>query len=197
MNTPPKSKMMASITAGEATANERLERLLAYEAIRGLAARYARATDARDIAALVALFVDDVRVGRDAVGHDALAAFFDASLRRVGTTILHVTTHVIDFDDADHARGIVYCRGEIEIGDEWVIQAIQYRDSYERRGDEWFFVRRKHLLWYGADVLTRPLGLAPADWPAHDTGKGRLPEIDPSWQSFWADGPGGDPGPGR
>src|SRR5262249_40565635 len=38
-----------------------LERLLAYEEIRQLAARYALAVDARDLDALVELFVDDVK----------------------------------------------------------------------------------------------------------------------------------------
>ena len=41
-----------------------VERLLAYEEIGQLAARYAVATDARDLDALVALFVDDVQVGK-------------------------------------------------------------------------------------------------------------------------------------
>src|SRR6185436_19259976 len=61
-----------------------VDRLLAYEEIRQLAARYAVATDARDLDALVALFVDDVRVGRELRGRDALKAFFDQSLRDVG-----------------------------------------------------------------------------------------------------------------
>ena len=76
-----------------------LARLLAYEEIRQLAARYAVATDARDLDALVSLFVDDVRVGRELRGRDALKAFFDKSLRDVGVTILNVGTHLIEFDD--------------------------------------------------------------------------------------------------
>ncbi len=42
-----------------------LARLLARDEIRELAHRYAVAIDSRDLDALVALFVDDVRVGRD------------------------------------------------------------------------------------------------------------------------------------
>jgi len=108
-------------------------RLLAYEEIRQLAARYAVATDARDLDSLVALFVDDVQVGRWAHGRPALKAFFDQSLRGVGITILNIGTHVIEFVDDDHATGIVYCRGEIQEGTRWIVQAIQYRDTYERR----------------------------------------------------------------
>ncbi len=164
-----------------------LERLIAIEEIRQLAYRYSLAVDSRDLGSLVELFVDDVRVG-DQVGRDALRESFDTMLRSVGTTILNVGNHVIDLDDPDHAHGIVYCRGEIEVADRWVIQAIQYRDQYERRGGRWYFVRRRHLLWYGVDVLERPLGLPPANWPENHTGKGELPEAWPTWRSFWGAG---------
>jgi hypothetical protein len=164
----------------------RLDRLESIDAVRALVARYALAVDSRDLDALVGLFVPDVRVGRDQRGRGALRAFFDRSLREVGVTILDVGTHVIDLDDADHARGVVYCRGEIQLGDRWVVQAIQYRDTYERRDGEWLFERRRHLLWYGAEVGQSPLGLPPADWPERQTGKGELPETWDSWRRFWS-----------
>jgi len=156
-----------------------------YEEIRQLVSRYAVAIDSRDLDALVALFVDDVQVGQRLVGRGALRDFFGRTLRDVGITILNVGTHVIDFDDADHARGIVYCRGEVQLGDRWVVQAIQYRDDYERRDGQWFFVRRRHLLWYGREVGESPLGLEPANWPEHQTGKGVLPEEWDTWRAFW------------
>jgi hypothetical protein len=31
----------------------------------------------------------------------------------------------------------------------------------------------------------RPLGLAPANWPEHHTGRGELPEAWESWPEFW------------
>jgi ketosteroid isomerase-like protein len=163
-----------------------VERLIAYEEIRQLAARYALATDARDLDALVALFVDDVQIGRDAFGRDALRASFDASLRGIGITILNVGTHVIDLVDADHATGHVYCKGEIQVGERWIHQAILYRDTYERRAGHWYFVRRRHDLWYGADVGTNPLGLAPANWPEHHDGQGTVPDLFPTWCAFWS-----------
>jgi hypothetical protein len=165
-----------------------VDRLLSYEAIRQLAYRYAVATDSRDLDTLVGLFIDDVRVGRNDTGRAALKGFLDHSLREIGISILQVTNHVIDFDDPDHADGVVYCRGEIEAGEDWVIQAIVYLDTYERRGSTWYFVRRRHLLFYGADVLQRPLGLPPANWPEHHAGKGTLPEAWDTWGAFW-DGP--------
>ena len=162
-----------------------LQRLLATEKIRQLAYRYALAMDSRDLDALVALFIDDVQVGRNQFGRAALRSSFDAQLREVGITILFVGNHVIEFDDDDHARGIVYCKGEIQDGDRWINQAIQYRDSYERRDQQWYFVRRVHLMWYGAELGQNPLGLPPANWPQHHTGKGTLPESWETWRRFW------------
>ena len=165
-----------------------LQRLLAYEEIRQLAHRYSLYMDSRDIDALVGLFVDDVRVGPDRVGREALRRDFERQLRGVGITILFVGNHIIDFDDDDHARGVVYCKGEIQDGERWIHQAIQYRDTYERREGHWYFVRRKHLLWYGAEIGENPLALPPANWPEHHTGKGTLPESLETWQRFWAEG---------
>lgn len=162
-----------------------VDRLVAHEEIRQLASRYAVAIDARDLDALVALFVDDVRVGRSARGRDALRASFDESLRAIGVSILDVGTHVIDLVDDDHATGTVYCHGEIQDGERWIHQAIVYRDTYERRDGAWLFVRRIHELFYGAEVGVNPLGLPPANWPEHHDGRGTLPERWDTWREFW------------
>ena len=156
-----------------------------HEQIRQLAAHYAVAVDSRDLDTLVGLFVADVRVGRDASGREALRASFDESLRGIGISILNVGTHAIDLVDDDHATGVVYCKGEIQDGDRWIHQAIVYFDTYERRGGRWYFVRRVHELFYGAEVGVNPLGLEPANWPAHHDGRGTRPEQWETWQRFW------------
>ncbi|MCA9502394.1 MAG: nuclear transport factor 2 family protein [Spirochaetaceae bacterium] len=174
-----------------------LEKLLAYEEIRQLASRYAIHADARDLDRLVDLFVPDVRVGREERGHEALRRQLDASFRGVGLTFLHVGSHVIDLVDSDHATGIVYTRGEIQDGgpdsDRFIVHAIQYHDSYERRDGRWLFVRRKHFLVYGAPLGVNPLGLPPANWPASQTGLGSHPFALETWQRFWK-GEGGKSG---
>jgi ketosteroid isomerase-like protein len=149
-----------------------LDRVVAHDEIRQLVARYAVAMDGRDFDAVAALFVDDVRVGREQRGRGALAEYLRHAVEELPVTILNVGTHAIDLTDADHATGVVYCRGELQVGDRWVVQAIQYRDTYQRRDGRWYFVRREHLLWYGRDVGTSPLGLPPANWPEHHTGWG-------------------------
>lgn len=163
-----------------------VERLWAHEQIRQLASHYAVAVDSRDLEALVALFVDDVRVGRDTYGRDALRASFADSLGAIGISMLNVGTHAIDLVDADHATGQVYCHGQIQDGDRWIHQFILYRDTYERRDDRWFFVRRIHELWYGENAETSPLTLPAADWPKNHDGLGTVPESWPSWTTFWS-----------
>jgi ketosteroid isomerase-like protein len=163
-----------------------VERVVARDEIRQLAYRYALAIDTRDLDALVSLFVPDVRVGRDGSGRAALRESFAESLSSIGVSILFVGNHVIDFQDDRNATGVVYCRGQIQDGERWIEQAIQYRDLYERRGDAWLFVRRRHLLWYGVETAERPLDQAPANWPEHHVGRGTLPEDVPTWQAFWA-----------
>lgn len=165
-----------------------LQRLVAYEEIRQLAHRYALALDSRDLDALVALFVDDVQVGRDQFGREALRASFDSQLRRVGMSFLLVGGHVIDLIDEDRATGFVHCRAEIQDDDRMFEQRIGYDDTYERRDGRWYFVRRQHRLFYGTYPGENPLDLPPANWPQHHTGKGELPERWESWQRFWSEG---------
>lgn len=165
------------------------ERLLAHQEIRQLAYHYAVSLDARDLDALVALFVPDVRVGREKTGRAALRAEFDRSLRAVGITFLNVGSHAIELVDDDHATGVVYTKAEIQDGgpdsERWIHQAIQYHDSYERRDGHWLFVRRRHLLVYGAEPGESPLGLPPAHWPASQTGMGSVPGGLETWKRFW------------
>jgi ketosteroid isomerase-like protein len=162
-----------------------IQQLLAYEQIRQLASRYAVATDRRDVDTLASLFVPEVRVGRDTYGREALRANFAEQLRAIGVSILNIGTHQIDLVDDDHATGHVYCKGEIQDGARWIHQAIRYDDTYARVDGEWLFVRRKHLLFYGAEVGVNPLTLPPANWPEHHDGLGSLPYSEPTWKQFW------------
>jgi ketosteroid isomerase-like protein len=164
-----------------------LAELLARDEIRQLAHRYAVALDARDLDALVGLFVPDVRVGKDASGRDALRADFERQLRAIGVSILFVGNHVIDFDGDDDAHGVVYCKAEIQEDDAWNHQAIRYHDSYAKRDGHWYFVRRKHLLWYGEHQPKSPLDQPAAEWPKSSTGRGSVPESLETWQRFWED----------
>jgi hypothetical protein len=168
------------------SAEERLDRLEALAEIGQLAVRYALALDARDLDALVDLFVPDVRVGRDASGRDALRAWFDHSMRKVRTTVHVVANHIIDFDDATHARGVVYCRDEVEYPEtgEWHVGMLQYWDAYRRVGDTWCFERRRFHRWYEVDALERPHAGAGVNEGNDPITTAPLPDAFPTWAPF-------------
>ncbi|MCX6512198.1 MAG: nuclear transport factor 2 family protein [Actinobacteria bacterium] len=161
-----------------------LEWLVAHEEIRQLVARYAFSVDSRDLDNLVSLFVEDVAVGKQASGREALKAWFSLGFEPLGFTILNTGTHVIEIIDDDHASGELYCKAEISHGNRLVHQAILYRDRYERRDGTWLFARRDHLLWYATGVGENPIGLASMAWPKEHEGRGTVPECFPTYVSF-------------
>jgi ketosteroid isomerase-like protein len=162
---------------------QRLDRLESRDEIRNLVARYAILIDARDLDALVALFVDDVRVTRDQRGPEAMRAMLDQVCRQFTTSIHFVGAQTIDFIDEDHAEGVVYCRAEHEYGDEWIVMAIQYWDRYERRDQRWRFTGRQIKHWYATDLNDRPTGSDKTRWKV--TGPESLPEAYESWRRYW------------
>ena len=114
---------------------QRIDRMESTEQIRQLAARYALALDTRNFDDMVELFIPNVQVGRDAFGRDKLRAWFVKTMSNTKSSIHFVGNHIIDLDpdDPDKARGVVYCRDELDRGDIWIVGKIQYWDSYERQ----------------------------------------------------------------
>ena len=172
------------------TADERLDRMESLANIRQLPYRYAVALDSRDMDAMVELFVPDVAVGKDQRGRDALKAYFDRIMRLPRTSVHFVGNHVVDFLDADHARGIVYCHDELErpATGKWEIGKLQYWDDYVRVDGEWCFARRKFHRWYIVDALERPAHGAGVNDGTDPLWAGQLPDAFPSWQRFWDSG---------
>jgi hypothetical protein len=170
----------------EAT-EDRLDRLESLAEIGQLPLRYALALDSRDMDSLVELFEPDVRVGRDATGREALKQWFIASMSKVGTTVHLVANHIVDFDDRYRARGVVYCRDEVEYPDqgEWHIGALQYWDTYRRVDGTWFFERRRFHRWYQVDALQRPASGAGVNQGDDPITTGALPDAFETWRPFW------------
>ncbi len=156
------------------TPEEILDRLGSYEAIRQLAASYCHLMDSRRFEELTELFVPDVKVSPKAQGRKALKQELEKLTQDIGVTILKLTTHLIEFESADSAKGIVYAHGDIQMGRRWIHQAIRYEDSYMRQKDIWYFIKRRHRLWYGADVGENPLSYPSANWPESNIGLGDL-----------------------
>ena len=170
------------------TADERLDRMESLANIRQLPYRYALGLDARDMDALVALFVPDVRVGRDQRGRDALKAWFTDAMKGPRVSVHFIGNHVVDFDDADHARGIVYCHDELErpASGEWELGKLQYWDDYVRVDGEWCFARRRFHRWYLVDAQERPAHGAGVNVGSDPLDARQLPEAFDTWASFWA-----------
>ena len=152
----------------------RIDRLESLDAIRQLPAKYSLALDMRDGDAWVNLFPEDVRVGGGKSGRKALRDWFDEthSMQFDGTSH-HIGGHIIDFDDPDHAQGVVYSKNEHECGPEWVIMQMMYFDQYERIDGRWYFRRRLPLYWY-------------ASWPGVPPYHGSFHDLFPSWKTYWA-----------
>ena len=169
----------------------RLTALEARDEIRQLAARYALALDSRNIPALVALFVEDVRCADGGVGRDALANWFDSILRPYTTTFHLIGNHIIDMVDEDHASGVVYSRPEHEVNDLWIVMPLQYWDRYEKRAGHWYFRSRSVHVFYAADVLESPIGVPNRfHFPGNPMiGVADLPGRWETWQTFWQQRP--------
>ena len=171
------------------TAEARLDRMESLADIRQLPYRYGLSLDSRDMDALVSLFVPDVRVGRDETGRDALKRWFTNVASQFRSSVHFIGNHIVDFDDADHAHGIVYCRDELErpASGEWEVGILQYWDTYVRVDGEWCFQRRRFHRLYICDALTRPAHGAGVDNVEGTLTTHQLPEAFESWGRFWAE----------
>ena len=176
----------------------RLERLEALDEIRQLAAKYSLSLDMRDLDAHVNLFAPDIRVSRELSGRGHLKRWLDDTLRLQFTgTSHHVGNHVIEFDDAEHAHGVVYSKNEHETpcanGDtEWVIMQMLYWDDYQRIEGRWYFRRRLPCYWYATDLNKPPVGDNKMRWPDRESYAGAFHDLWPSWREFWDNPPGNE-----
>jgi hypothetical protein len=175
--------------ARPASLEARLERLESLDEIRQLVAKYCLALDMRDLDALCGLFPEDVRVSKHEVGRRALRRWFDETLRVQFTGTAHVTgNHIIELEDAGHARGLVYSRNEHESGEQWIAMTMMYWDRYERVAGRWLFRRRLPLYRYACDLRTPPIGANKMRWPDRAPYEGGWAEFFPSWREFWTPG---------
>lgn len=174
----------------EKTLEQRIDRLESIDEIRQLASKYSLSLDMRDLDAHVNLFAEDIRVSRELTGRPHLKRWLDDTLRLQFTgTSHHVGNHVIEFDDPDHAHGVVYSKNEHETGDEWVIMQMMYWDNYERIDGSWYFRRRLPCYWYATDLNKPPIGDNKMRWPDRENYEGAFHDLWPSWKEFWQNPP--------
>lgn len=173
----------------------RIDRLESLDAIRQLVSKYSLSLDMRDLDAHVNLFAPDIRVSRTSTGRGALKLWLDQTLREQFTgTSHHIGNHIIEFENANHAHGIVYSKNEHETprkdgGTDWVIMQMIYWDNYERMDGVWYFRRRLPCYWYAADLNAPPVGKTKMRWPDREPYEGAYHELFPSWELFWKNPP--------
>lgn len=149
------------------------ERLWAVHQIQQLAYGYAHAFALRDRELMLSLWDEtEAPVALPALDIHRLRRDLDRWWKALGTVLLHVTNHLIEFDDDQNARGSVHCLGQIDLGHQFVDQTILYRDRYNRRDGRWLFATREHLLWFGQEREHHPLRQPPARWPRRQIGVG-------------------------
>lgn len=176
------------------TLDARIDRLESTEAIRQLAYRYALAIDVRDLDAVVSLYDKDIHVGKETRGRDALKAVFDRVLRGFTVTSHQVQNHVIEFDDADSAQGLVTCRCEHEVvlpsGErEWVVLQNLYHDKYRRTDGHWYFGARVQNRLYATTAGDPPVGEFKDRWPGAEPSPALFHAPFDAWREFWGDQP--------
>lgn len=177
---------------------QRIDRLESLDEIRQLAAKYSLSLDMRDLDAHVNLFAPDIRVSREKTGRGQLKRWLDDTLRLQFTgTSHHIGNHIIEFDDPDHAHGVVYSKNEHETAcedgsSEWVIMQMLYWDNYQRMDGRWYFRRRLPCYWYATDINKPPVGENKMRWPDREPYEGAYHELWPSWDEFWASPPDSD-----
>lgn len=164
---------------------QRIDRIESQLSIQQLPARYALAIDSRDIETWLGLFVEDVDCGRHGKGREVLRQFIEPAVRNFYRSHHQLCGHVIDFVDADHATGRVYCRAEHEYQDKWLVMSICYFDRYERRDGQWYFTSRDEQHWYTTDIMERPFGPNMEQWDSWAKSKPGLPHRFTSWHEFW------------
>ncbi len=180
------------------TLEQRVDRLESIDEIRQLVSKYSLSLDMRDLDAHVNLFAEDIRVSRELTGRQHLKRWLDDTLRLQFTgTSHHVGNHVIEFDDPDHAHGVVYSKNEHETPTEegaieWVIMQMLYWDNYERIDGRWYFRRRLPCYWYATDLNKPPVGEQKMRWPDREPYEGAYHDLWPSWKEFWNNPPGDD-----
>jgi len=172
-----------------ATTEERLDRMESLAEIRQLPMRYGLHVDSKNYDALVGLFTPDVRVGRDQHGREALADWYRNAIGGLRASVHFVGNHVIAFDSADRAHGVVYCRDELdrEGSGKWDIGILQYWDTYVRVDGDWCFERRRFNRLYIGDALTRPeIGQGVAQ-RSDGLRTNQLPDVFADLERFWND----------
>ncbi len=125
--------------------------------IADLCANYCYAIDGRDLDKLCSLFiVKATNSGRQ--GREEIRAFFANRFNLWGMSFHSPLSHVITFEDADRATGILTGYAEMQIDGEYWIAAARYGDIYVRDDGDWRFAERTPRFHYYMRLSDFPAG---------------------------------------
>lgn len=150
-----------------ATLDARLRRIEDRLAIEQLLNRYGILLDNRDYDAVGELYTEDARFWQhrghntDARTRSGIVAFYRERLGQCGPTYHYNHGVVLEFDDDDHARGIVSAHAEMAVEGRMILVGFRYHDRYERGDDgAWRFAERETYFHYfmPADELPHRYG---------------------------------------
>lgn len=166
----------------------RLERVEAQLAIQQLPVGYAMSVDARDFDALAKLYVPDIDYGEAGRGAEGIKNVFTKTTELFYRSVHQILGHQIEFQDADHATGKVYCKAEHEAGDKWIVAAMCYFDKYVRQDGKWYFAaKREYDFFYCCDHLEHPQDVDFQRFvvPGMKLDVPMMIGRAPSWKAFW------------
>jgi hypothetical protein len=170
---------------GAPTLDERIARLESRAEIQELIVRYTLLIDDHDFDALGRLFTEDARFGSPGgahVGRDTIVANYRARGAQYPISLHVARGLVLEFDDADHARGQVPGFSEQASEEYTVITAFRYDDVYRREDGQWRFAARDVRTLYAmthAELAAGGLGQELRKrWPHREPSRAELPPTD-------------------
>lgn len=171
----------------------RIRRLEDRAEILQLLGSYSIACDLRDMDGLVNCFAPDgsfEAVAGKITGAEELRAYYAERFSQYGPTYHIPHSLVLEFDDDDHAHGVVLAHSEIMMENGFFTAAHHYHDSYVRCPDSvWRLGSRTNRFLYGMP-LRELIGLnwhqERRRWPGAAPIEADIPEGTATWKSFRA-----------
>ncbi|MEE8601502.1 nuclear transport factor 2 family protein [Euzebya tangerina] len=178
--------MSGSVAEGTPDLEARVRRLEDRAALQELAARYAMAVDDRDWDAVEAMYTQDAvfdSVEGRIEGREPVVAYYRHRTDMFGATYHYPHSQVLEFGDDGTATGVVAAHAELAIGEETVMIALRYNDTYvfSAEGDgeaRWRFRERVVQQLYAMPLADLQTGLAESNrkrWPGTDPAPAELP----------------------